>query len=80
MKARKNKMIKTSQKHLNIIDELRERAIIDKAKLDGALLPDEQERFSIAIDGLAATKKRMMIDLLENEKQNVTEELGKLNA
>jgi uncharacterized protein YaaW (UPF0174 family) len=70
----------TTQKHINIIDELRERAIRDKAQLNGSLLPDEKDRFTVAIDGLEATKKRMMIDLLEQEKQNVTEELDKLNA
>ena len=80
MKARKNKMIKTTQKHINIIDELRERVIKDNAQLSGVLLADEKERFDVAIEGLEKTKKRMMIDLLEQEKQNVTEELEKLNA
>jgi uncharacterized protein YaaW (UPF0174 family) len=70
----------TTQKHINIIDELRQRAIKDKAQLNGALLPDEKDRFTVAIDGLEATKKRMQIDLLEQEKQNVTEELNKLNG
>jgi hypothetical protein len=70
----------TTQKHINIIDELKERAVKDKAKLNGALLPDEKERFTLAIDGLEATKKRMMIDLLQQEKQNVENELDKLNA
>ena len=70
----------TAQKHINIIDELIERAIKYKAQLDAALLPDEKDRFTVAIDGLEATKKRMQIDLLKQEKQNVTEELDKLNA
>ena len=70
----------TTQKHINIIDELKERAINDKSQLNGALLPDEKERFTVAIDGLEATKKRMQIDLLEQEKQNVENELDKLNA
>jgi len=70
----------TTQKHINIIDELKEKAIKDKAKLNGALLPDEKDRFTLAIDGLEATKKRMQIDLLEQEKQNVENELDKLNA
>ena len=70
----------TTQKHINIIDELKERAIKDKAKLNGALLPDEKDRFTLAINGLEATKKRMQIDLLEQEKQNVENELDKLNA
>lgn len=70
----------TTQKHINIIDELRQRAINDKSQLNGALLPDEKERFTVAIDGLEATKKRMQIDLLKQEKQNVENELDKLNA
>jgi hypothetical protein len=70
----------TTQKHINIIDELKEKAIKDKAKLNGALLPDEKDRFTLAINGLEATKKRMQIDLLEQEKQNVENELDKLNA
>jgi len=70
----------TTQKRINIIDELKEKAIKDKAKLNGALLPDEKDRFTLAIDGLEATKKRMQIDLLEQEKQNVENELDKLNA
>jgi hypothetical protein len=72
--------MKASQKHINIIDELRERVIKDNAQLSGVLLADEKERFDVAIEGLEKTKKRMMIDLLEQEKQNVTEELDKLNA
>lgn len=70
----------TTQKHINIINELRERAIKDKAQLNGALLPDEKDRFTLAIDGLEETRKRMQIDLLKQEKQNITEELDKLNA
>lgn len=72
--------MKATQKHVNIIDELRERVIKDKAQLSGVLLADEKERFTVAIDGLEATKKRMQIDLLEQQKQNVDEELDKLNA
>lgn len=72
--------MKATQKHINIIDELRERVIKDKAQLSGVLLADEKERFTVAIDGLEATKKRMQIDLLEQQKQNVDEELDKLNA
>jgi len=73
-------MATTTQKHINIIEELRQRAIKDKAQLNGALLEDEKKRFVTAIDGLEKTKKRMMIDLLEQEKKNVTEELDKLNG
>ena len=72
--------MKTSQKHINIIDELRDRAIRDKAQLSGVLLADELGRFDVAIEGLEKTKKRMTIDLLQQEKQNVDEELDKLNA
>ena len=70
----------TTQKHINIIEELKERAIKDKAQLNGALLPSEKDRFVVAIDGLEATKKRMQIDLLQQEKQNVENELDKLNG
>jgi hypothetical protein len=73
-------MIKTTQRHINIVSELRDRAIRDKSQLDSALLQDEKERFAVAIAGLETTRKRMMIDLLEQEKQNVTEELDKLNG
>lgn len=73
-------MIKTTQRHINIVSELRDRAIRDKSQLNSALLQDEKERFAVAIAGLETTKKRMMIDLLEQEKQNVTEELDKLNG
>lgn len=70
----------TTQKHINIIEELKERAIKDKAQLNGALLPSEKDRFTTAINGLEATKKRMQIDLLQQEKENVENELDKLNA
>tara|TARA_R100000084_G_C4528394_1_gene90037 strand:+ start:189 stop:410 length:222 start_codon:yes stop_codon:yes gene_type:complete len=70
----------TTQKHINIIDELRERAIKDKAQLDGVLEPDERKRFDDAINNLKKTKDRMMIDFLQKTKQNITEELDRLNA
>jgi len=70
----------TTQRHINIIEELKNRAIKDKAQLNGALLQSEKDRFNTAIDGLEATKKRMQIDLLQQEKQNVENELDKLNA
>ena len=73
-------MIKTTQRHINIVSELRDRAIRDKSQLDSALLQDEKERFAVAIAGLETTRKRMMIDLLQQEKQNVTQELDKLNG
>jgi hypothetical protein len=41
---------------------------------------DEKQRFSVAIQGLEATKKRMQISLKEQEKANVIEELEQLNA
>ena len=72
--------MKPTQKHINIIDELREQAIKDRAQLAGVLLSDELGRFDVAIEGLEKTKKRMKIDLLQQQKQNVTEELGRLNA
>lgn len=70
----------TTQRHINIVSELRDRAIKDKSQLDSALLQDEKERFAVAIAGLETTRKRMMIDLLQQEKQNVTQELDKLNG
>lgn len=73
-------MGKTTQKHINIIEELRQRAIKDKAELNGALLEDEKARFVVAINGLATTKKRMQIDLFEQEKTNAQKKLDILNA
>jgi len=72
--------MKTTQKHINIIDELKSQAIKDLSLLAPALEPSEKERFKIAIQNLEKTKKRMMIDLLQTEKQNVTEELERLNG
>lgn len=77
---RKKIMIKTTQKHLNIIDELRERALRDLSLLYTALLPDEKERFNVAIQGLETTKKRMQIDLLQQEKERVEDALLQLNG
>jgi len=73
-------MAKATQKHINIINELRDRTIKDKAQLSGVLLPDEKEMFNMAIDGLDRTQNRMQIDLLQQQKQNVESELDKLNA
>ena len=69
-----------SQFHINIIDKLRERAIKDKSKLDGVLEPDEKQRFDDAIDNLRKTKERMIIELLQQQKQNISKELIKLSA
>jgi hypothetical protein len=72
--------MQTTQKHIDIIESLRLRAVKDKSLLNGSLTLDEKKRFSVAIQGLEATKKRMQISLKEQEKANVIEELEQLNA
>lgn len=68
-----------TQKHIEIIEELKKRAVEDKSKLDGVLLNSEKDLFCISINALESTKKRLKIDLLEQEKKNVEDQLSNLN-
>lgn len=68
-----------TQKHIEIIEELKKRAEDDKLKLDGVLLNNEKDLFCRSINALESTKKRLKIDLLKQEKKNVEDQLSNLN-